>query len=332
MEVYGVIMEYLKEGKTGTIATIADKLGAAPREEGAKMFVGEDGRFFGTIGGGCMEAEVWQEARKVMKTKEAKIVHYRMDGREVEDGGMICGGNVDIFLEPLFERHKELFDAIQGLEKRGKKAIVITQFGENRFSKSLVDAYGGRWGDLVDETEIEAYGAYFSDKRPRILNDSVVVEPLRTASNLYVFGAGHISQYLARAAKMVDFNVVVIDDRADFSNKERFPEADKVVVADFVKVFDELEYAGDVYVVIVTRGHKHDAYVLEEALKRPSKYIGMIGSKRKVKIVYDFLKEKGFQDEILKTVHAPIGLKINSETPQEIAISIVAELIKARGE
>jgi xanthine dehydrogenase accessory factor len=332
MEVYDAVMEYLKQGKTGTIATIADKLGAAPREEGAKMFVGEDGKFFGTIGGGCMEAEVWQEARKVMKTKEAKFVYYRMNGREVEDGGMICGGNVDVFLEPLYERHKELFEAAHALENRGKKAIMITRFGKDHFSKSLVDAYGGRWGDPIDETEIEKYNPYFEDKRPTILGDGVVVEPLRIASNLYIFGAGHISQYLARAAKMVDFNVVVIDDRADFCNKERFPEADKVVVADFVQVFDELDYSGEVYVVIVTRGHKHDAYVLEEALKRPAKYIGMIGSKRKVKIVYDFLKEKGLSHETLKTVYAPIGIKINSETPQEIAISIVAELINVRGE
>jgi xanthine dehydrogenase accessory factor len=126
--------------------------------------------------------------------------------------------------------------------------------------------------------------------------------------------------------------VVVIDDRADFANKDRFPEVDRVIVADFVQAFEELEYSGDVYAVIVTRGHKHDAYVLEEALKRPSKYIGMIGSKRKIKMVYDYLREKGFQEEALKSVHAPIGLKINSETPQEIAVSIVAELIKVRGE
>ena len=331
MEVYDVIKEYLAKGMTGTVATIADKLGAAPRGEGAKMFVGEDGKFFGTVGGGCMEAEVWQEARKVTKTGEAKFVHYRMNGKEIEDGGMVCGGNVDIFLEPLLERHKDIYDAVPNLEKKGRRAIIVTKFGKDYFSKSLIDAYGGRWGDPVIESEVEGYSRFFAEKHPKVLGDGVVIEPIGIASTVYIFGAGHISRYLAQAAKMVDFNVVVIDDREDFANKERFPEADKVVVSDFQKVFDILDYVGDVYVVIVTRGHNHDAYVLEEALKRPSKYIGMIGSKRKVKMVYDYLRDKGVEESALSVVHSPIGIKINSETPQEIAVSIVAELIDVRG-
>ena len=331
MEVYEAIREYLRQGKTGAIATIADKLGAAPREEGAKMFVGEDGRYFGTVGGGCMEAEVWQEARQVMRTKEAKFVHYKMNNREVEEGGMICGGNVDIFLEPLMDRHKELYEAAETLAKSGKRAIIITRFRKDYFSKSLVDAYGQVTGDPVEKGEIEMCGRFLLDSRPRVLQNDLVIEPIRIASSLYIFGAGHISQYLARAAKMVDFNVVVVDDRRDFANEERFSEADKIIVADFAKVFHDLDYVGDVYIVIVTRGHTHDALVLEEALKRPSKYIGMIGSTRKAKIVYDYLKGKGVAEEILRTVHAPIGVKINSETPQEIAISIVAELIQVRG-
>ena len=168
-------------------------------------------------------------------------------------------------------------------------------------------------------------------KRPRVFGEGVVIEPISIASTVYIFGAGHISRYVAQAAKMVDFNVVVMDDRGDFANEERFPEADKVIVSDFRTVFDSLDYAGDVYSVIVTRGHNHDAEVLEEALKRPSKYIGMIGSKRKVKMVYDYLRSKGVEESALSAVHAPIGIKINSETPQEIAISIVAELIDVRG-
>jgi len=331
MEVYDVIREYLAKGMTGAVATIADKLGAAPRGEGAKMFVGEDGKFFGTVGGGCMEAEIWQEARKVAKTGEARFVHYRMNGKEIEDGGMICGGNVDIFLEPLIGRHRDLYDTVPVLEKKGRRAIIVTKFGKDHFSKSLVDAYGGQWGDPIAEHEVREYSRFFGEKHPKVVGDGVVVEPISIASTVYIFGAGHISRYLAQAAKMVDFNVVVTDDRTDFANKERFPEADKVIVSDFQKVFDLLDYAGDVYVVIVTRGHNHDALVLEEALKRPYKYIGMIGSKRKVKMVYDYLRGKGVEESVLSGVHSPIGIKINSETPQEIAISIVAELIDVRG-
>ena len=221
MEVYEVIKEYLEKGMTGTVATIADKLGAAPREEGAKMFVGEDGRFFGTIGGGCMEAEVWQEARKVMKTKEAKFVQYRMNSKEVEDGGMVCGGNVDIFWSP-FTGTTRTFTGPYRTLRNGGDGYRGHPVGKDYLYKSLVDAYGGQWGDPIDSREIEAYSRFFADKRPTILTGGVVVEPIRIGSTLYIFGAGHISRYVAQAAKMVDFNVAVIDDRGDFANEERF--------------------------------------------------------------------------------------------------------------
>ncbi|MDR2018259.1 MAG: XdhC family protein [Syntrophobacterales bacterium] len=331
MEVGDVIKEYLAKGMTGAVATIAYKLGAAPRGEGAKMFVGEDGKFFGTVGGGCLEAEVWQEAGKVVKTGEARFVRYRMNEEEIENDGMICGGNVDIFLEPLLERHRDLYDVVSNLEKKGRRALIVTRFGKDYFSKSLIDTYGGRWGDPITEIEAEGYRQFFTEKHPKVLGDSTVIEPISIASTVYIFGAGHISRYLAQVVKMVDFNVVVIDDREEFANKERFPDADKVIVSDFQAVFDVLDYVGDVYVVIVTRGHNHDAYILEEALKKPSKYIGMIGSKRKIQMVYDYLRGKGIEEVVLRAVHAPIGVKINSETPQEIAVSIVAELIDIRG-
>jgi xanthine dehydrogenase accessory factor len=331
MDIYETVDEYLSRGKAGTLATIVTKLGAAPREEGAKMFVGDDGKFYGTVGGGCMEAEVWQEARKVMKTGEAKLFHYRMDGRQVEDEGMLCGGNIDIFLEPVVEKYQDLYRTAGALGKRGKRAILVTRFGKDLFTKTLMDAYGGLWGDEIGDEDKKRYEPWLGERRPAVVDGETVIEPIRITSDVYIFGAGHVSQYLSQAAKMVDFNVVVIDDREVFANKERFPEADRVMVAEFEEIFDHLDFTGNEYVVIVTRGHKHDALVLERALSRKTKYIGMIGSRRKVKIVLDYLKEKGFGEEAVKGVHAPIGIDINSETPQEIAISIVAELIKVRG-
>ncbi|MGD0917389.1 MAG: XdhC family protein, partial [Thermodesulfobacteriota bacterium] len=160
----------------------------------------------------------------------------------------------------------------------------------------------------------------------------VLLEPIFSEPTVYIFGAGHVSQQLAPLAKGVHFKVVVIDDREIFANRERFPEADDVIVSEFEKCFDQLNIDDSSYVVIVTRGHLYDGLVLEQAVRTDAHYIGMIGSKKKIRTLYQNLMEKGVSREKLNKVHAPIGLEINSETPEEIAVSIVAELIKVRAE
>ncbi len=329
MDLYGIIDDYLEKGSGGALATIVKKLGAAPREEGAKMFVGSDGKFYGTVGGGCTEAEVWQEARKVIKTGMPKLLHYTMDGKQLEDEGMICGGNVDIFVEPVTEKYRALYRALSDLERQGRGAVLVTRFTDEGLSKSLVEEDGTVFGDPVGEGIEADFQRYANEKRP-IVSGNAIIEPLQTAPVLYIFGAGHVSQYVSRVATMVDFNVTVIDDREEFANRERFPEAERVIVDDFAQVFDQLSFHGNEYVVILTRGHKHDALVLEQVMKRPSRYVGMIGSKRKTRMVMDYMRQQGFDDKTLESVYAPIGIAINSETPQEIAISIAAELIKVR--
>jgi xanthine dehydrogenase accessory factor len=149
---------------------------------------------------------------------------------------------------------------------------------------------------------------------------------------LYIFGAGHVSQYISRVAHMTDFDVIVIDDRADYCNEARFPEAKETIVEAFDDVFEHLPFRGGEYVVIVTRGHKHDALVLGHVLKEPTRYVGMIGSARKTKMVLNHLRAEGIEESLLARVYAPIGLDIGAETPQEIGVSIVAELIKVRHE
>jgi xanthine dehydrogenase accessory factor len=322
---------YLAEGKAGMVATVVKKTGAAPRDEGAKMFVGEDKKSYGTVGGGRVEAEVYDEALRLMGARESKVLHFRMDAKEVADDGMLCGGNVDVLLEPLLGTHKEVYEGIRHCETRGRKAVVVTRFGSGSFSKTLLDTYGSMWGDTVSDGELEGFIRFLDEKKVRLIGDGLVVEPVSVVPVLYIFGGGHVSQFLSKVAKMVDFNVVVIDDRAEFANAERFPDADSVVVEDFRKVFDKLDFTGNEYVVIVTRGHAHDAAVLEETLKRKTRYTGMIGSRRKVRVVLQHLREKGADPEALDKVYSPIGLDIHSETPQEIAISIVAELIQVRG-
>ena len=160
----------------------------------------------------------------------------------------------------------------------------------------------------------------------------ILLEPIFSEPTVYLFGAGHISQQLSPLAKRVQFKVVVIDDREMFANRERFPEADEVIVSDFERCFDQLNIDESSYIVIVTRGHLYDGFVLEQAVKTNARYIGMIGSKKKIHTLYQNLMEKGIPKEALERVHAPIGIDIHSETPEEIGVSIVADLIKVRGE
>lgn len=331
MDIYDIVEQYLSEGRGGVLATVIKRLGSAPRDVGARMFVGEDGSSHGTIGGGVFELDAFNEAMLIMNKEETKVLRLRMDSRDVADSGMLCGGDVDILLEPVLARYGELYKKINLLEGSGRAGIVVTKFAGDGLAKTLVDDDGRTTGDVLTEGEFEAYRPHMNDLKPLIL-DGAVVEPLRRSSVLYIFGGGHVGQYISKIAKIVGFYVVVIDDRVEFANRERFPEADQVMAENFIGVFNKLRFTGSEYAVIVTRGHQFDAHVLRETMKRPAGYIGMIGSRRKVGIVFDYMRECGFSDAEIEKVHAPVGLGIHAETPQEIAVSIVAQLIKVRGE
>lgn len=328
MDLFKVIGTYAKEGKKGAVATIVKRMGAAPREVGAKMFVGEDGSIHGSVGGGCMEADVFEEAKRVMAGELAKLLHFRLDASQVEETGMICGGNVEILLEPLLERHREIYSRIAHERRKG---LIVRRVEENTYTMSFVEADGSVWGDPLP-LEAKDLEQYAGTKGILLLEDGTILEAVRFASNLFVFGAGHVSLYIAKIAKMVDFNVTVIDDREEFANKERFPEADRIIARPFEDVLREMEFSRDDYVVIVTRGHRYDAFVLEKVLGSSPGYVGMIGSQRKVRAVFDYLLQRGLQEAALRKVYAPVGLDINAETPQEIAVSIVAQLIQVRGQ
>ena len=331
MGIYETIEDYLKKKKTGIIATVITRAGSTPRDVGAKMFVGENRELYGTIGGGRLEHDAYQEALSVMGKGVPKVLHIRMDAKEVASDGMICGGDVDVLLEPVLEQYRTLYSQLEYLGKRGKRGVLVTWFDKNNFAKTLIEDDLTMYGDNISESDRDVFLQHLYDTRSSVL-DGMVIEPLQILTNLYIFGAGHVSQYIAKIAKMIDFSVTVIDDREEFANKERFPDVDEIIVEKFQKVFNRLSFTGKEFVVIVTRGHQYDAEVLSVILKRQIKYVGMIGSRRKVKIIFDHMKKSGFDDGMINKVHAPIGLAIHAETPQEIAVSVVAELIKIRGE
>ena len=253
MDIYEEIIRLRREGRKAALATIINVRGSIPSFESAKMLVRDDGTISGTIGGGCVEAEVWQAAREVMEQEKARTLTFNLNHDPKYDTGLVCGGTLEIYLEPIL--------------------------------------------------------------------------PVQT---VYLFGAGHVSVNVYRAARMAGFEVVVIDDRESYANRERFPEAKDVYAEDFDHALSQLTPNQSSYLVIVTRGHRDDMRVLRWAVDTPAKYIGMIGSQRKVIAIYKELEKEGIAAEKLARVYAPVGLDIGAITPEEIAIAIVAEMIAIR--
>jgi xanthine dehydrogenase accessory factor len=327
MNLNAVISDHLARGGKGALVTIAEKNGSAPRDEGAQMFVTARGEIFGTIGGGSMEARASLEAVQAIETGHHRMFHCKMDGKNAAEEDMICGGNIGIFIEPLEERHREVYEAASNAIKRTTHGFIVTRYSETGLTKSFISNTRTVVGDPLDE---ETKTLIPTSGERLIATDGLIVAPILSRSRLYIFGAGHVSQHICRIASMVNFDVTVVDDRDDYSNAARFPEARETVVEDFNSVFEHLSFSGSEYIVIVTRGHKHDTFVLEQVLEQSTRYIGMIGSRRKTAMVFDHLKNQGFDNTLLERVFAPIGLDIGAETPEEIAVSIVAELIRTR--
>lgn len=348
--IYHEIVEALKKRETLALATLINRVGSAPRAVGAKYLIRSDGRTIGSIGGGCVEAEVWQGAQEVIQEEKKRVFHFNLTSEQLAEGGLICGGNIDILLEPLKEEFLNIYQEILRIKQKGGFAILATLispekgFQKGDGTKLLIKTSGERIGSLLGGRELEEEilkegRGLLSERKPKVLVFSlgdkkleILLEPIVSEPTVFLFGAGHISQQLSPLAKKVDFKVVVLDDRDVFANRQRFPEADEVIVTEFEKSFDRLSIDDTSYIVIVTRGHLYDGLVLEQAIKTNARYIGMIGSRKKIKVLFDHLMEKGVSKEDLNRVHAPIGIEINSETPEEIAVSIVAELIKVRGE
>ena len=253
MDIYDEIVRLRREGRKGAVATIVNVRGSIPSFETAKMLVRDDGSIAGTIGGGCVEAEVWQAAREVMEAEKPRTLTFNLNANPKFDSGLVCGGTLDVFIEPILP-----------------------------------------------------------------------------PSLLYIFGAGHVSLNLYKVARLAGFEVTVLDDREAYANRQRFPEARDIYADDFERIMAQLSPGETSFLVIVTRGHRDDMRVLRWALHTPARYIGMIGSKRKVLSIYKELEKEGMPREKFERVHAPVGLDIGAITPEEIAVAIVAEMIAVR--
>ncbi len=253
MDIYDEIVRLRKLGQKCAVATIVQVNGSIPSYESAKMLVREDGSMLGTIGGGCVEAEVWNAAREVLDSEKPRHLTFSLGQDAAYDNGLICGGQLNIFVEPV-------------------------------------------------------------TPQPRA----------------YIFGGGHVSKNISKIASMAGFSTVVVDDREAFANAQRFPEADATYAEPYEEVFSKLPVTSSCYLIIVTRGHRDDMRVLRWAVTTDARYIAMIGSKRKTISVVPELEKECLARDLFSKVFAPMGLEIGAETPEEIAISVVAEMIALR--
>lgn len=252
-EVFAAVNDALERGESAALVTIVSTTGSTPQRVGAKMLVFGDGRMVGTIGGGCYENDAFGKAREAIQNRRPQLVHYELDDDFAQETGLICGGQMSVYIEPI--------------------------------------------------------------------------EP---SPELYVIGAGHVGYSLATMAHEVGFKVHVVDDREKFANRERFPHAAEVVTEDIPTWIARTHLQPHAYVVVVTRGHTNDLDAIRALVSRDLRYLGLIGSRAKVARIYTELKSEGVDVAAMKQVHAPIGLDIGAVTPQEIGVSILAELIAVK--
>ncbi len=352
----------LEGGKRFALATVVNVRGSTPREVGAKMIVRMDGQF-GTIGGGCGEAEVFRKARLLLDEGEgARLAEVDLTGDFEQQEIGTCGGIMDVFIElwspdrdlPMARKLAEsarrnlpraLLSLIDpGTPPRaplGARAVLdptepstsmpllgLERAALDQLSEQVTDAIPGLveidpGGTLRPAVRIDPNGS------PRLF-----VDPISGAQRLIIAGAGHIAQPLAALGSMLGFHVTVIDDRTQFANRERFPTADEIIVRPFRAAIDSLWLDRHCYVISVTRGHAFDDEVVRAALRQaardPRIFIGMIGSRRRVKTTLERIGGDGVNPALLEQIHAPLGVDIGAETPEEIAVAIISEVIRER--
>jgi xanthine dehydrogenase accessory factor len=315
----------VRGGEPFVLATVVESSGSTPRSSGAKMAVRGDGSIIGTVGGGLAEARACKAAGKMLadgaEDGAAELMFVDMTQELAADSDMICGGGLSLLLEMAAPGGgcACAYDELDERLRKGEAATLTTRICGGESPRVLGH-------DLMEGAAENGLPVFARDADPMVLS-----EPFIPPASLYIFGAGHVSRFTARVAAMVGFRTVVLDDRAEFANRERFPEADEVVVLpSFAGCCDSFRDDGEAYVVIVTRGHLHDRNVLAEALRTRARYVGMIGSSTKRNQVYDSLLSDGFTQADIDRCYSPIGLPLGGRTPEEIAVSIVGELIQVR--
>ena len=317
-KLFSAIKEGLEQGQSAVLCSIIASSGSAPRGAGAKMAVFADGTSVGSIGGGAVEQESARLAGEVLHTGLTQMKRYVLRPNEVADLGMVCGGDVTVYFQPL----------------TAAELSTVTEI------LRLLDGEDAAW--LVTDLETGAVRAVCAENSPEKLRpllksravcmENLYVEPLVRAGTVYIFGGGHVGKALAAVLAGVEFRVCVYDERSEAAVPENFPGAERVICGSYAEVSRNLSFTPADYAVVMTPGHQADTLVLEQVLRQKLRYVGCIGSRKKIERTNAALREAGISESAIASVHSPIGLPIFAETPEEIAVSVAAELIRVRAE
>jgi xanthine dehydrogenase accessory factor len=350
--IYVHLLDKLKEQKPLALATIVAAKGSTPQVPGASALFSSEGLLEGTLGGGLLEADAQKKALKTLKKKGSLLCEFSLRADMFSGEGGICGGEVKILIDACPEENRDTFQAVsQSLIKRepGILATFINRISEEKASLSR------RWTERKEKFEADSreylslfkkeIKSAFSEGRPSFLKVKkeifpekakeafLFLEPIFPLPQLVIAGAGHVGQAVTHLGSLLDFEVTVIDDRHEFANKEKLPDADHIIVDEIGNAIQNFPISSDTYLVIVTRGHKYDAVALRQCISSAATYIGMIGGARKIKLMRKkFLEEGWATSRQFDSVYAPIGIDIQSETVEEIAISIAAQLVLVRSQ
>ena len=345
---YSGVDRWLERRESLALSTIVETRGSTPQVAGASALFSRKGLVSGTLGGGIVEANAQEKAARCLQERKSLFYQFELEGDDLAAEEAICGGSVSILIDGSPLNHLKTFALLKKSLLSRRAGVLVSRI--SRVSPQGVSILR-RWlegkagaGDVSDkdfssiEKEIREAG---QEGKPRLIKTKdkrhqeilFFLEPLFPLPQLVIAGAGHIAQAVAHLGRLLDFAVTVIDDRAEFASRERFREADTIIVGDIGNAVADFPIASDTYIVIVTRGHSHDAEALRACIRSPAAYIGIIGSRRKLSLTRrKFISEGWATEAQFDRVHGPIGLAIESTTVAEIAVSIAAELVLVRNQ
>jgi xanthine dehydrogenase accessory factor len=346
-QVFRAASDEITAGNDMLVATVVKTSGSTPQKPGAKLLVRADGSGVGTLGGGCVEGDIWFAASQLLKSGgAAEMRDYELNEDLAAEDGLVCGGTMYFLLDPIRkpEVAKDFTDEVVAAYEGGAPVAVaslmkVPEGSELAVgSKLLIRENGSTSGSLGDE-KLDSHAMNSARKLMAMgkndyitaeSGDEYFVEAYTTPPTLVLAGGGHVSKAISSIAAGLGFRIFIIDDREEFSNPDRFPEAEQTVVSDYGSAFEKLPIGTNSFIVIATRGHRYDASATASAMRTPASYVGLLGSKRKTILIFEELFAEGFTMEEVQSVRSPIGLNISARTPEEIALSIMAEIVGFR--
>lgn len=330
-QIIDLIIKYMKKGEDLVLVTVIVTTGSIPRGAGAKMVVNKDQILAGTIGGGAVEYKAQQLAREALIKEQSFVRTFSLGDSNEKELGMICGGDVSIYFQFLNSENKYFLELCEKVKKAyllGINSWLLTDItDENNWEVSFFNKEQSLISEKIENIEkiqFKTFAKFYINER------CYICDPIIQEEKLYIFGGGHVAQELVPVAAHVGFRCVVFDDRKDFANRRLFPNAEKLIVGDFEHIFENVTITNNDFTAIMSRGHQYDYLLQKQLLNTEAYYIGVMGSKKKLRILEEKLLKDGFTNKDLERFQSPIGTAIFAETPAEIAISIVGELIRVR--